>query len=139
MMARSTTLQPKAGYIDARPLTTSSPNLLAPHGRTIHAGSRLGADKDARSGALAHAGSIAGGSFGATCAGLGAIAVAGGVISRATAGALGMADAAHALTHSKSSVSCAGISRLAAMADIASEGTAEHYANPIRANTSINC
>src|SRR6266496_4392564 len=37
MMARSTTLQSKAGYIDARPFTTSSTNPLATHGRTIHA------------------------------------------------------------------------------------------------------
>src|SRR6266702_4319993 len=36
MMARSTTLQSKAGYIDARPFTTSSTNPLATHGRTIH-------------------------------------------------------------------------------------------------------
>jgi hypothetical protein len=31
-------LQSKAGYIDARPLTTSSTNSLATHGRTIHSG-----------------------------------------------------------------------------------------------------
>src|SRR4051812_31952352 len=36
MMARSKTLQSKAGYIDARPLTTRSTNSLATHGRTIH-------------------------------------------------------------------------------------------------------
>jgi len=38
MMARSTTLQSEAGYIDARPFTTSSTNPLATHGRTIHPG-----------------------------------------------------------------------------------------------------
>jgi hypothetical protein len=32
IMARSTALQSEAGYIDARPLTTSSSNLLATHG-----------------------------------------------------------------------------------------------------------
>ena len=31
-------LQSKAGYIDARPLTANSTNLLATHGRTIHWG-----------------------------------------------------------------------------------------------------
>jgi hypothetical protein len=31
-------LQSKAGYIDARPVTARSPNLLATHGRTIHQG-----------------------------------------------------------------------------------------------------
>ena len=31
-------LQSKAGYIDARPLTASSANPLATHGRTIHRG-----------------------------------------------------------------------------------------------------
>ena len=36
MMVRSETLQSKAGYIDARPLTTSSAKSLATHGRTIH-------------------------------------------------------------------------------------------------------
>ena len=37
MMARSSNaLQAEAGYIDARPLTTSLSNLLATHGRTIH-------------------------------------------------------------------------------------------------------
>jgi hypothetical protein len=34
-------LQSKAGYIDARPLTAGSQNLLAPHGRTIHQGQYL--------------------------------------------------------------------------------------------------
>jgi hypothetical protein len=38
MMARSTPLQLEAGYIDARPLTASSSNSLATHGRTIHSG-----------------------------------------------------------------------------------------------------
>ena len=36
MVARSMTLQSKAGYIDARPLTASSTKPLATHGRTIH-------------------------------------------------------------------------------------------------------
>src|SRR5271169_1228613 len=36
MMARSTTLQSEAGYIDARPLTANSTKTLATHGRTIH-------------------------------------------------------------------------------------------------------
>jgi len=36
MMARSTTLQSKAGYIDARPLPPYRRNSLATHGRTIH-------------------------------------------------------------------------------------------------------
>jgi len=40
MMARSTMLQSKAGYIDARPLTASSTRTLATHGRTIHAGQK---------------------------------------------------------------------------------------------------
>ena len=31
-------LQPKAGYIDARPLTANSTKTLATHGRTIHSG-----------------------------------------------------------------------------------------------------
>jgi len=33
-------LQSKAGYIDARPLTASSANPLATHGRTIHPGQK---------------------------------------------------------------------------------------------------
>src|SRR3984893_17075516 len=33
-------LQSKAGYIDARPLTASSTNPLATHGRTIHPGQK---------------------------------------------------------------------------------------------------
>src|SRR5260370_28823621 len=38
------TLQSKAGYIDARPLTASSAKPLATHGRTIHlVESRMGA------------------------------------------------------------------------------------------------
>src|SRR6478609_4393261 len=36
MMARSETLQSKAGYIDARPLPPYRRNSLATHGRTIH-------------------------------------------------------------------------------------------------------
>ena len=36
MMARSETLQSKAGYIDARPLPPYRQNSLATHGRTIH-------------------------------------------------------------------------------------------------------
>ena len=36
MMARSETLQSKAGYIDARPLPLYRRNSLATHGRTIH-------------------------------------------------------------------------------------------------------
>src|SRR5271168_4516803 len=36
MMARSTTLQSEAGYIDARPQPPIRRNLLATHGRTIH-------------------------------------------------------------------------------------------------------
>jgi hypothetical protein len=38
MMARSTTLQFKVGYIDARPSPKARRNLLATHGRTIHSG-----------------------------------------------------------------------------------------------------
>src|SRR6185437_10173877 len=38
MMARSTALQAKAGYIDARPHLPDRRNLLAPHGRSIHWG-----------------------------------------------------------------------------------------------------
>ena len=38
MMARSETLQSKAGYIDARPLPPYRRNSLAMHGRTIHSG-----------------------------------------------------------------------------------------------------
>src|SRR5438045_1234502 len=38
MVARSMTLQSKAGYIDARPLTASSTKPLATHGRTIQSG-----------------------------------------------------------------------------------------------------
>src|SRR6202790_5104885 len=38
MMARSTTLQSEAGYIDARPPPPIRRNLLATHGRTIHSG-----------------------------------------------------------------------------------------------------
>src|SRR4029450_13796560 len=38
MMARSQTLQSKAGYIDARPLPLYRRNSLATHGRTIHLG-----------------------------------------------------------------------------------------------------
>src|SRR3954470_13452932 len=38
MMARSTMLQSKAGYIDARPLPPDRQNSLATHGRTIHLG-----------------------------------------------------------------------------------------------------
>src|SRR5436309_13363793 len=36
MMARGTTPQSKAGYIDARPLPPYRRNSLATHGRTIH-------------------------------------------------------------------------------------------------------
>src|SRR4029079_8464510 len=36
IMARSEMLQPKAGYIDARPLPPTRRNSLATHGRTIH-------------------------------------------------------------------------------------------------------
>src|SRR4029079_5036653 len=38
IMARSEMLQPKAGYIDARPLPPTRRNSLATHGRTIHVG-----------------------------------------------------------------------------------------------------
>jgi len=40
MMARSKTLQSKAGYIDARPLPPYPRNSLATHGRTIHLGQK---------------------------------------------------------------------------------------------------
>src|SRR4029450_12857275 len=40
MMARSETLQSKAGYIDARPLPLYRRNSLATHGRTIHCDAR---------------------------------------------------------------------------------------------------
>jgi len=45
MMARSTMLQSKAGYIDARPFTASSTNLLATRGRTIHWGQKRRFDR----------------------------------------------------------------------------------------------
>jgi hypothetical protein len=37
-MARSTTLQAEAGYIDARPYLPDRLKTLATHGRTIHSG-----------------------------------------------------------------------------------------------------
>src|ERR1700676_3135268 len=51
MMARSTTLQSEAGYIDARPQPPIRRNLLATHGRTIHLGqSRRFGSRSATSG-----------------------------------------------------------------------------------------
>src|SRR4029453_7192572 len=55
MMARSETLQSKAGYIDARPLPLYRRNSLAPHGRTIHLGHSLPGRASGKSGHVRYA------------------------------------------------------------------------------------